>query len=66
MREAFVPLAHPAGHAQADFGDGTRKRNTLFGALQSHYVFEDSEGCPGKGSDKRKSRGWLAKPAEPS
>ena len=112
MKEAFVPLAHPAGRAQADFGeawsviggvtrkvhflvvalprsdaifvktypaetaeafcdghvaafaffggvpqsilydntrlaaakilgDGTRKRSTLFAALQSHYVFED-------------------------
>ena len=111
LRAAFVPLAHPAGHAQADFGeawaviggvtrkvrflvialphsdaivvkaypaetaeafcdghvaafaffggvpqsvlydntrlavakilgDGTRKRSTLFAALQSHYVFE--------------------------
>ena len=125
LREAFVPLAHPPGHAQADFGeawaiingvrrkvhflvvaiphsdaifvkaypaetaeafcdghvvafaffggvplsilydntklavarilgDGTRKRSTLFAALQSHYVFEDRFGRPGKGNDKGK------------
>ena len=35
-------------------GDGTRKRSTLFGALQSHYVFEDRYGRPGKGNDKGK------------
>jgi hypothetical protein len=28
-------------------GDGTRKRSTLFAALQSHYVFEDRYGRPG-------------------
>ncbi len=86
MKEAFVPLAHPAGHAQADFGeawaviggvpqsilydntrlavakilgDGTRKRSTLFGALQSHYVFEDRYGRPGKGNDKGKVEGMV-------
>ena len=122
MKEAFVTLVHPAGHAQADFGearaviggvtrkvrflvvalphsdqifvkaypaetaaafcdghvaafaffggvpqsiaydntrlavakipgDGTRKRSTLFAALQSHYVFEDRYGRPGMGVD---------------
>ena len=35
-------------------GDGTRKRSTLFGALQSHYVFEDHYGRPVKGNDKGK------------
>ena len=35
-------------------GDGTRKRSTLFAALQSHYVFEDRYGRPGKGNDKGK------------
>jgi transposase len=86
MKEAFVPLAHPVGHAQADFGeawaviggvpqsilydntrlavakilgDGTRKRSTLFGALQSHYVFEDRYGRPGKGNDKGKVEGMV-------
>ena len=125
LKEAFVPLAHPAGHAQADFGevwaviggvtrkvrflvvvlahsdaifvkaetaeafcdghvaafaffggvpqsivydntrlavakilgDGARKRSTLFAALQSHYVFEDRYGRPGKGNDKGKVEG---------
>ena len=122
-REMFVPLAHPPGHAQADFGeavaiiggveqkahffvmdlphsdacfvraypaataeawtdghvhafgffggvplsilydndrclvtkilpDGTRKRARLFSALQSHYLFQDRYGRPGKGNDK--------------
>jgi len=130
LKEAFVPLAHPAGDAQADFGeawaviggetrkvhflvvslphsdavfvkaypaetaeafcdghvsafaffggipvsilydntrlavakilgDGTRKRSTLFAALQSHYVFEDRYGRPGKGNDKGKVEGMV-------
>jgi transposase len=130
LKEAFVPLAHPAGHAQADFGeawsviggiqrkvhflvvalphsdaifvkaypaetaeafcdghvsaiaffggvplsilydntrlavakilgDGSRKRSTLFAALQSHYVFEDRYGRPGKGNDKGKVEGMV-------
>ncbi len=119
----FVPLAHPPGHAQADFGeadviiagvkrrahffamdlphsdaylivaypaaateawldghtrafaffggvpqsilydndkclvsrilsDGTRQRTRAFSGLQSHYLFEDRYGRPGKGNDK--------------
>ena len=130
LKEAFVPLAHPAGHAQADFGeawaviggvtrkvhylvvalphsdaifvkaypaetaeafceghvaafaffggipvsvlydntrlavakilgDGTRKRSTLFAVLQSHYVFGDRYGRPGKGNDKGKVEGMV-------
>jgi transposase len=130
LKEAFVPLAHPAGHAQADFGeawaviggvtrkvhflvvslphsdaifvkaypaeraeafreghvaafaffggvplsilydntrlavakilgDGTRRRSTLFSGLQSHYVFEDRYGRPGKGNDKGKVEGMV-------
>jgi transposase len=130
LLEAFVPLAHPPGHAQADFGeawavigglrrkvhflvvslphsdtlfvkaypaetaeafcdghvaafafiggvplsilydntklavarilgDGTRQRSTLFAALQSHYVFEDRFGRPGKGNDKGKVEGMV-------
>jgi len=126
LKEAFVPLAHPAGHAQADFGeawavlggvrrkvhvlvvdlpqsdaiflkaylsetaealcdghvaafdffggvpqsilydntklavakilgDGTRVRSTLFAGLQSHYLFKDRFGRPGKGNDKGNS-----------
>jgi transposase len=124
-REMFVPLHHPAGHAQADFGeavgiiggvkrklhffcldlphsdacfvkaypaetteafldghvsafaffggvaqsvlydntrlavakilgDGTRERTRAFTALQSHYLFKDRFGRPGKGNDKGK------------
>jgi len=129
-REVFVPLAHPPGDAQADFGeatmiidgveqkahffvldlphsdacfvraypaataeawmdghvrafaffggvpqsvlydndrclvskilaDGTRKRATLFSALQSHYLLRDRYGRPGKGNDKGKVEGIV-------
>ncbi len=129
-REMFVPLAHPAGHAQADFGeadaiiagvkqrahfftmdlphsdacfvmaypaatteawldghnmafaflggvprsilydndkslvsrilpDGTRQRTRSFSGLQSHYLFEDRYGRPGKGNDKGKVEGLV-------
>ena len=122
-REMFVPLSHPPGHAQADFGeadaiiagvkyrahfvvmtlphsdacfvatypaatteawldghnrafvffggvpqsilydndkclvsrilsDGTRQRTRAFSGLQSHDLFEDRYGRPGKGNDK--------------
>lgn len=130
LKEAFVPLTHPAGHAQADFGeatvvlggaerkirffvmslpqsdavfvktyhaetaeafcdghveafaffggvplsilydntklavaqilgDGTRKRSRMFEALQSHYLFEDRFGRPGRGNDKGKVEGMV-------
>jgi transposase len=32
-------------------GDGTRTRSTMFAALQSHYLFEDRFGRPGKGNE---------------
>ena len=125
VREAFVPLHHPPGHAQVDFGeavvdlqgrrgkvaffclipphsnvwfvkaypretteafldghvsafaflggvprsilydnttlavarilgDGTRRRTQAFTHLQSHYLFRDRFGRPGKGNDKGK------------
>ena len=130
LREMFVPLAHPPGHAQADFGearvviagvegkahffamdlphsdkcfvkaypaataeawldghnsafaffggvpqsilydndkrlvsrilpDGTRQRTQAFSGLQSHYLFEDRYGRPGKGNDKGKVEGLV-------
>ncbi len=130
QREMFVPLAHPPGHAQADFGeadayiagvklrahffaldlphsdacfvkaypaaateawldghnsafaffegvprsvlydndtclvarilpDGTRQRTRAFSGLQSHYLFEDRYGRPGKGNDKGKVEGLV-------
>lgn len=129
-REMFVPLAHPPGHAQADFGealaiiagverkihffafdlphsdacfviaypaetteafcdghvkafeffggiplsilydntriavarilgDGTRQRTKTFWELQSHYLFQDRFGRPGKGNDKGKVEGLV-------
>jgi transposase len=130
LKEAFVPLAHPPGHAQADFGeawaivdgskrkiqflvvdlpqsdaifvkaypaetaeafcdghvaafaffggvplsilydntwlavakilgDGQRKLSTMFAGLQSHYLFEDRFGRPGKGNDKGNVEGMV-------
>ena len=130
MKEVFVPLAHPPGHAQADFGealaviggveqkihflvvdlpqsdaifikaypaetaeafcdghvaafdffggvpqsvlydntklavakilgDGTRLRSMMFSRLQSHYLFDDRFGRPGKGNDKGKVEGMV-------
>jgi transposase len=130
QREMFVPLSHPPGHAQADFGeadailagikhrahffvmtlphsdagfvsaypaatteawqdghnrafiffggvpqsilydndkclvarilpDGTRQRTRAFSGLQSHYLFEDRYGRPGKGNDKGKVEGLV-------
>ena len=32
-------------------GDGTRQRTRVFSELQSHYLFEDRLGRPGKGND---------------
>ena len=129
-REVFVPLAHPPGHAQVDFGeavvviggeqrkvhlfcldlphsdacfvracpaerteafldghnaafaffggvprsilydntklavarilgDGQRQRTRAFAGLQSHYLFLDRFGRPGKGNDKGKVEGLV-------
>ena len=129
-REMFVPLVHPPGHAQADFGeavvviggierkahfiafilphsdssfvkaypgetteafcdghnaafdffggvpqsvlydntklavarilgDGRRQRTRVFSELQSHYLFADRFGRPGKGNDKGKVEGLV-------
>ena len=129
-REMFVPLSHPPGHAQCDFGqarvvvggmeqkahyfvldlphsdgcfvkaypqetteafldghvsafaflggvprsilydntklavarilgDGRRKRTRAFTELQSHYLFSDRFGRPGKGNDKGKVEGMV-------
>jgi len=130
QREMFVPLAHPAGDAQADFGealvviggeerkahylamdlpqsddcfvmafpaetteafleghnqaftyfegvprnilydntklavvqilgDGTRRKTQAFSELQSHYLFQERFGRPGKGNDKGKVEGLV-------
>jgi transposase len=130
QREMFVPLAHPAGDAQADFGealvviageqrkahyfvmdlphsddcfvmafpaetteafleghnqafsyfggvprrilydntklavvqilgDGTRAKTQAFSELQSHYLFEERCGRPGKGNDKGNVEGLI-------
>ena len=38
-------------------GDGKRQRTRVFTELQSHYLFEDRFGRPGKGNDKGKVEG---------
>ena len=40
-------------------GDGRRKRTQAFTELQSHYLFEDRFGRPGKGNDKGKVEGLV-------
>jgi transposase len=40
-------------------GDGTRKRTITFSELQSHYLFEDRFGRPGKGNDKGSVEGVI-------
>ena len=40
-------------------GDGVRQRTRVFGELQSHYVFADRFGRPGKGNDKGKVEGLV-------
>jgi transposase len=40
-------------------GEGTRKRTQAFSELQSHYLFEDKFGRPGKGNDKGKVEGLV-------
>ncbi len=40
-------------------GDGERKRTRVFSELQSHYLFADRFGRPGKGNDKGKVEGLV-------
>ena len=40
-------------------GDGRRQRTRAFTELQSHYLFEDRFGRPGKGNDKGKVAGLV-------
>ena len=39
--------------------DGTRQRTRAFSGLQSHYLFQDRYGRPGKGNDKGKVEGLV-------
>jgi hypothetical protein len=39
---------------------GRRLRSQMFAELQSHYLFDDRFGRPGKGNDKARWRGWSA------
>ena len=40
-------------------GDGRRQRTRVFTELQSHYLFDDRFGRPGKGNDKGKVEGMV-------
>ena len=40
-------------------GDGRRQRTRAFTELQSHYLFEDKFGRPGKGNDKGEVEGMV-------
>ncbi len=40
-------------------GDGTRKKTQAFTELQSHYLFQERFGRPGKGNDKGKVEGLV-------
>src|SRR5512132_3265084 len=40
-------------------GEGVRQRTRVFSELQSHYVFADRFGRPGKGNDKGKVEGLI-------
>jgi transposase len=40
-------------------GDGKRERSRMFSTLQSHYLFADKFGRPGKGNDKGKVEGLV-------
>ncbi len=40
-------------------GDGTRERTRTFSELQSHYLFNDKFGRPGKGNDKGNVEGVI-------
>ena len=40
-------------------GDGGRRRTSAFTELQSHYLFDDRFGRPGKGKDKGKVEGLV-------
>jgi transposase len=40
-------------------GDGKRERTRIFSELQSHYLFEDKFGRPGKGNDKGNVEGVI-------
>ena len=39
--------------------DGRRRRTRSFTEIQSHYLFEDLPGRPGKGNDKGKVEGMV-------
>ena len=62
--EAFLDghaaaFAFLGGAPQSILYDGRRQRTRAFTELQSHYLFEDRFGRPGKGNDKGKVEGMV-------
>src|SRR4030081_3410590 len=58
--DAQTTLYHKTKNAVARIlGDGKRQRTRVFTELQSHYLFEDRFGRPGKGNDKGKVEGLI-------
>ena len=49
----------PSWQSPRILGDGKRQRTRVFTELQSHYLFEDRFGRPGKGNDKGKVEGLV-------
>ena len=46
-------------------GDGRRQRTRVFSELQSHYLFDDRFGRPGKGNDKVTMAVWRSSRERP-
>ena len=57
-----VPLANVIRRREVvrlKLGDEKRQRTRVFSELQSHYLFEDRFGRPGRGNDKGKVEGLV-------
>src|SRR3712207_9423760 len=52
-------MTTPSWRWPASWGDGQRERTRAFAELQSHYLFLDRFGRPGKGNDKGKVEGLV-------
>ena len=50
---------HEAWRWRGSWGTVQRQRTKVFSELQSHYLFEDRFGRPGKGNDKGKVEGLV-------
>ena len=52
-------MTTPRSRLPSILGDGRRRRTRVFAELQSHYLFQDRFGRPGKGNDKGKVEGLV-------